>query len=253
MGRRRRHGSVPELRHRLRHRVSVRLSGRRYRFPSSNVRPLVLSLDGYLVFRRENLTKALQDIGLRPKRCLFDELASAYGQSHRAYHNADHVTECLAALRKHRHLAERPAEVEVAIWFHDAVYETRRPDNEEASARWARNYLEHEGAEESTIDRIEQLILATKSHVAESADAEILLDIDLGVLGQEPQVFEAYDENIRREYDWVPEEAYRAGRRAILQGFLARSHIYCTDDFRRAFEAQARRNLQRKLAELSDG
>ena len=203
------------------------------------------------MFRLEELTRALQQIGLQPRHCIFDELSAAYGQSHRAYHNADHVTECLAALWTYRHLAERPAEVEVAIWFHDAVYETRRSDNEEASAQWARNYLEDEAAEESTIERIEQLILATKSHVAESADAEILLDIDLAVLGQEPQVFEAYDEGIRREFAWVPEEAYREGRRAILQGFLARSHIYCTDDFRQAFEAQARRNLERKIGELS--
>ncbi len=204
-----------------------------------------------MTLHREKLTQALHQIGIEPGRDIVDQLASAYGESHRHYHNQNHISECLAALQKYKHLAERPAEIEIAIWFHDAIYDTHKGDNEEMSAKWAKQYLLDAGADETTVDRIEEMILATQSHVAKSVDAQLMLDIDLGILGQSTQVFEAYDLAIRKEYAWVPEAQYRTGRAAVLQGFLARSRIYGTEEFRSAYECKARRNLERKLNELT--
>ncbi len=96
------------------------------------------------------------------------------------------------------------------------------------------------------------MILATKSHAdIESVDARLMVDIDLAVLGQPRDEFEAYDVAIQKEYGWVPVEQYRAARAHVLSEFLQRPHIFYTDVFRQRYEATARANLQRKVEELT--
>jgi predicted metal-dependent HD superfamily phosphohydrolase len=158
--------------------------------------------------------------------------------------------ECLTHLREYRELAQRPAEIEIALWFHDAVYDTSRTDNEERSAQWAERYLSSERAERAIVSRIATMIRATEKHDPRGADAELLVDIDLGILGAATTAFEAYDQGLRREYEWVPEDAYRETRHAFLHELLARETIYRTDTFRRKYEARARRNLSGKVREL---
>ena len=69
------------------------------------------------------------------------ELEAAYEEPQRHYHTLEHLGECLALFERHRTHAERPAEVELALWFHDAVYAIGRADNEARSAEWARRAL----------------------------------------------------------------------------------------------------------------
>lgn len=62
------------------------------------------------------------------------ELLAAYSDAARAYHNLNHIADCLALFDEHRHLATNPVSMEFAIWFHDVVYDTHASDNEERSA-----------------------------------------------------------------------------------------------------------------------
>ena len=202
------------------------------------------------MFTEERLTSALSAISAEPAPYLFDQLRAMYGGPDRFYHSGQHVAECLRALDQHSSLCERPSEVEVAVWFHDAVYDSRRPDNEEKSALLAVQVLSQLSVTPGPIDRIESMILATKSHLAQDRDTQLLLDIDLGILGQPPAVFARYDEAIRKEFAWVEEEQYRNGRAAVLRGFLERSRIYKTDTFYELYEDQARSNLELRLREL---
>lgn len=202
------------------------------------------------MFQRHNLHASLEGIGVKPELDIFDELAEAYGAPSRHYHSQRHVAECLSILNEYRDLAEHPSEVEIAIWFHDAIYDTRRFDNEEMSAQWAERYLTSENANPKVIERIANLILATKTHDASCADANLLVDIDLAILGGDPAVFEAYDQAIRREFDWVPEAPYRTARIQILQAFLDRESIYKTSGFQRRYETKAQENMARKITEL---
>jgi predicted metal-dependent HD superfamily phosphohydrolase len=182
---------------------------------------------------------------------VFAKLLEAYSQPHRAYHNAGHIADCLRQFDLARAQAERPDEVEAALWFHDAVYDPRAADNEERSAAWAARALQDAGASPDAGRHVAALILATKhDREPDSHDCGLLVDVDLSILGREPEVFGAYDLAIREEYSWVPEEQYRAGRAAILEGFLRRRSIYHTDFFRVRLEAQARRNLGRLVATL---
>ncbi len=202
------------------------------------------------MFTAENLNRSLAGLGAEPVNELFGLLEAAHTETGRHYHTDIHIADCLNQFEGVRSLAARPAEVEAAIWFHDAIYDPRRTDNEERSAAWAHSVLTTAGAAVSTIERVAGHILATKTHETADPDAALLLDIDLSILGAQPQEFAAYDAAIRREYHWVADEAYRTGRAQLLRAFLARPYIYQTATFRDQYEAQARHNLNRKLEEL---
>lgn len=181
---------------------------------------------------------------------LYNQLVAAYSERHRHYHTLQHLRECLAHLDAAAALARRPAEVELALWFHDAVYDPRRQDNEEQSAAWARRAVLAAGCSEEVADRVAGLVLATRAHEATSddPDTQVLLDIDLAILGSAPARFAEYERQIRAEYAHVPEPDFRAGRARLLVGFLARPHLYATAPYRDALEARARANLQQALA-----
>lgn len=202
------------------------------------------------MFTEENLQRAFADLGGACPPGLFDRLAEAYTEPGRYYHTSMHVEACLQQFDQVRVLASAPAEIELAIWFHDAIYEPRAQDNEERSAEWAVSELRSAGCSEASVGAVRSLVLATKSHQPGSKDEALLVDIDLGVLGAPSHDFERYDAEVRLEYQWVPIEQYREARRKVLQGFLARDSIYHTEVFRNRLEAQARRNLSAKLADL---
>jgi predicted metal-dependent HD superfamily phosphohydrolase len=149
-------------------------------------------------------------------------------------------------------LARHPAEVEMAIWFHDAVHDPLRQDNEERSAAWAASSLAARGAHEDVVARVTALVLATK-HRAEppDGDAVILVDLDLAILGAAPERFDEYERQVRAEYAVVPVTLFRRERQRVLEEFIARPAIYGTAPMHDAREAQARENLARSIAQLS--
>ena len=183
---------------------------------------------------------------------LMNQLVAAWGERHRHYHTLQHLRECLAHFEAASMLARRPAEVELALWFHDAVYDPRRGDNEERSADWARDSVRAAGCERQIADRVHALVMATQTHVvdADDPDARLLADIDLAILGSAPARFDEYERQVRREYAHVSDDEWRTGRAKVLQSFLARPRIYATDAYRDALEARARDNLTRSLIAL---
>lgn len=182
-------------------------------------------------------------------------LRAAYDEPHRAYHTAAHIDACLrlAEERTVRALAEHPAEVEAALWFHDAVYDTHASDNEERSARWAEQALGAAGVAPEVVARVASHVRATKDHEPDSQDGELVVDIDLSILGEAPAVFARFEEEIRREYAWVDAPLYAAGRARVLARFRDRPFIYRTPLFRERYEAQARANLDASIALLTPG
>lgn len=203
-----------------------------------------------MTFTEESLAQSLASIGVDHSGGLFASLADAYAEPHRHYHNAEHVSACLGLLQEYRETAERLHEIAVAMCFHDAVYDTRRGDNEELSAQWAAKFLTTAGADAARVDRIRNHILATKTHIADSSDTVLMIDIDLAILGVDEDRFEDYDSAIRREYHWVPEDEYRNARAAVLGTFLDRDTIYRQPVIHNRFEQPARANLSRKIDEL---
>ncbi len=175
----------------------------------------------------------------------FDRLLKAYDEPHRSYHTRQHLEECIGHFSRVVDLAHHPGEVEIALWFHDAVYDLQGADNERRSAEWALEALSQAGAGDAVKARVHALIMATlHDAVPTEADQQLLVDIDLAILGATPARFKAYDRQVAIEYSWVPRDLYEVKRREVLNGFLARPHIYSTEHFRTELEAQARINLQ---------
>jgi len=181
----------------------------------------------------------------------FAALVAHYSAPHRAYHNLAHILDCLDQFTPARHLAHDATTVEMAVWYHDAIYDPRAKDNEERSADLAASVADELSLPVSFKQTVNALILATKKHDASlTRDAAVLVDVDLSILGRAPHRFDEYEHQIRQEYDWVPADAFAAGRSAVLETFLARPAIYNTELFRTKCEHQARENLKRSIQRL---
>ncbi len=181
----------------------------------------------------------------------YQEVVSLYSQPHRHYHNIRHIAECLAEFDSTRCLARQPLAVELAIWFHDVVYDTRAPDNEEKSAELAKQRIAASGGSADLCISVTALILATKTHdPGTHPDAPLLVDVDLSILGQTAGRFQEYEAQIRREYEWVPHATFAAKRAEILEHFLARERLYSTEHFFTTYEARARTNLLDSVQKL---
>lgn len=177
---------------------------------------------------------------------LFAQLMAAYAEPQRHYHTLQHLGECLALFDDARTLAAHPAEVELALWFHDAIYDIRGHDNERRSADWARDALRDAGAPTDAAQRVHDLVMATRhTAVPSGRDEQLLVDIDLSILGAARARFDEYEQQIRKEYAYVPGFLFRRKRREILKGFLDRPAIYSTPHFHDMLEARARDNLRR--------
>lgn len=187
------------------------------------------------------------------------ELSALYRAKDRHYHNLAHIQAMLALAGDYRASLHDPEAVETAIWFHDAIYDSRAKDNETRSAALAETKLA-DRANAERMKRIAAMISATATHELRSLqshgdenfvrDAAFFLDIDLAILGAAPDAFDAYEQAVRQEYGWVEEPMWRAGRGAVLKTFLARPHIFNTEEFRQRFEPQARQNMARSLRAL---
>jgi predicted metal-dependent HD superfamily phosphohydrolase len=195
--------------------------------------------------------RCFRDVGLVPPEGQFAEIEAHYREPHRAYHTFRHLAECFLTLNR-LHDARAPGAVGIALWFHDAIYDTRRSDNEAESAVYARRVLLRAGASEPVIEAVSEMILATR-HDGQPAtqDAQLVVDVDLSILGAGQARFAQYEEQVRREYAWVEESVYCRARIAILEGFLQRRHIFSTQRFRDALEAPARENLRQSIDALS--
>jgi predicted metal-dependent HD superfamily phosphohydrolase len=177
----------------------------------------------------------------------FSDLVDRYGEAGRHYHTAVHIAAVLDTFESSGNVG--PA-LQLAAWYHDAIYNSRMADNEERSADLARTELAGLGLPPEMIAETARLIVLTKTHRAALDDesGQRLIDADLSILGPPPRVYDRYADAIRREYAWVAEADYRAGRTRVLEGFLARPRLYFL--LTRA-EQPARENLRRELKSLA--
>ena len=186
---------------------------------------------------------------------IYEKLVGMYTEGHRAYHTLEHISSCLKEFDSVKGMFVHPDEAEIALWFHDAVYDTRRSDNEERSAELAYGAAIQNGLPWQSADRISGLILATKhDRNATYNDSKFVVDIDLSILGMPERIFDSYESAIRREYSWVAIDAFRKARLAILRSFLSETGgIYSTEVFRERYEQQAVANLSRSISRLEQG
>lgn len=194
---------------------------------------------------------------MEPPKHLLKTLKGRYAEPQRHYHTWDHIT---ALLEHFGSIASDLNDPEATLWalyWHDAVYDPSRSDNEDVSADLL--LTEAEGLlNKASLMRAVRIIRATKQHIvpdeisgSDRHDLQLFLDIDLSILGASESVFETYENNIRKEYAFVPEAVYFQARSTILAGFLKRDRLYFSDYFYNKWERTARGNLERSIARLT--
>ena len=220
---------------------------------SLNPAPL-LKRQAKMVIDSQTLDEAWQQVWqtLAPNQAMPDlqTVLNAYAQPQRHYHTTQHLQECLLWWQRCQNHMQAPAEVALALFYHDIVYDPKRSDNELQSANTMLAHLQAYLPEAST-ERIYRWILATAHHGqqttlsdADDADLKWVLDIDLGILSADAERFQEYERQIRMEYRHVPLLIYRCKRRQILRDFAQTEYLYHTDFFRQQLEKVAKANLQ---------
>jgi predicted metal-dependent HD superfamily phosphohydrolase len=203
---------------------------------------------------------AWSSLGRNPPADLQAELMTAWSEPHRHYHDQRHLRECLALWARWREHSPHAGEVAIALWFHDSIYDTQASSNELNSAAWAARSLVRAGADSDTAQRVHDLVMATQhgftqetapAALGSNLDAQLLVDIDLSILGSPAERFERYDQDVRKEYAWVPGFRYQEARAQVLQSFLDRPRLYHGPQAVQLLEAQARINLAAAQSRLA--
>lgn len=189
-----------------------------------------------------------------PNNNYFEDIIQHYSEPNRAYHNQKHILNSLKEfdLIKNKDHNLKFGTVEMAIWYHDVIYDVSANDNEEKSAKYAKLKCEEMNLPKAFIEDVQSLILATKhNNLNVSQNAKYLMDIDLVSLGKPADIFDKYDDQIFTEYSSVySKEDYQKGRAEFFKSMLDRPFIYSTKYFQDKYEEQARENLNRSYTKL---
>lgn len=181
---------------------------------------------------------------------LREDLLARWSETHRKHHNVAHLHEVLdaiGAVADDGVAFDREA-VELAAWFHDAIYEIGRDDNEDRSAELARELLDASPIR----DEVARLVLVTKGHQVDAGDvnAAVLSDADLSVLGSVPARYQQYAAAVRQEYAAVPDDVFKPARAQLLSALLD-GPIFHTGPGLDRWEEQARRNVGEEITRLT--
>ncbi|MBU3845386.1 MAG: hypothetical protein H9855_00125 [Candidatus Acinetobacter avistercoris] len=182
---------------------------------------------------------------------IYTLLNDAYSESQRYYHQQQHIVECLQLYHQIKHLLNDSLAVEIAIWFHDVVYDPKAKDNELLSAELMKQYCQ-DFLSEAQLEKVYHWIIATQKHLpSDDTDLNTLLDIDLAILGSQSDRFAEYEKQIKLEYAWVNAATYLNKRSEVLSDFYQMQPIYQTFYIQEKFEQRAKANLQ-SFVELNE-
>ncbi|QKW08301.1 hypothetical protein HUT18_19920 [Streptomyces sp. NA04227] len=184
-----------------------------------------------------------------------EDLLARWAEPQRRYHTTDHLVAVLAHIDVLAPFAENAELVRLAAWFHDAVYHPDRAHNEDRSARLAERALPEAGLSTPDTAEVARLVRLTVGHDPEPGDrnGEVLCDADLAILASSPEAYAVYAAAVREEYAFVPEDAFRDGRAAILDQLLTLPRLFRTEYGAAHWEEAARRNLRGELDLLRAG
>lgn len=183
---------------------------------------------------------------------LWKEIREHYSAAGRYYHTLDHLAAMFDIITAYEDGLEHKEAVWFAVWFHDIIYNSKRSDNEEQSAVFAREALHKLKVPEEVTAKAAAMILMTKTHTSSHGefDVALFLDADLAVLGSEREEYDRYRKAVRKEYSQYPGILYKAGRKKVLRHFLDLDFIYKTKEMRAKLEEKARGNLAWELEQL---
>lgn len=184
---------------------------------------------------------------------LYDRLYFEYSAWSRLYHNLSHVYSLLRLSEQYRSKLNNPFVVDLAIWFHDIVYDASNKDNELQSAILFEDLM-RPFIEKEVVEMVRSLILSTYGHkplIPDGNDHQFFLDFDLSILASDQETYRIYSDAIREEYKSLFSFlVYNGGRKKVLHAFLDRKMLYFSEHFRSNCEAMARQNLKWEILYL---
>lgn len=183
----------------------------------------------------------------------YEEILRNYSEKERHYHGLSHLKSLFSLAEEYKeHIVDFEI-VAFSIFYHDIIYKAWKKDNEEQSAIFATKELSKLNLPKEKIERIKNLILATKKHksISDNFDDNFFLDIDLAILGTDENTYNEYTKKVREEYAFVPFFMYKSGRKKVLESILESENIYKTELIKNRFEEQARKNILTEIKALS--
>ncbi len=208
---------------------------------------------GPKLLKKQRFTQVWQRAGGTAPNAVqvFAELCNRYGASGRHYHTARHICQCLRQLDSARTVIPHPDYVEVAVWFHDAVYDAKAKDNEDRSARLFLGLsADLPGAARQAIST---LILATvHPNEPSCGDQRYIVDIDLSSFGLPWVEFLRDSRDVRAEFPHLSNDLFLTGQGSFLRHLTGRKNFFLTNFFRNRLESQARDNIRRYLNIMED-
>ena len=185
-------------------------------------------------------------------RTVFHRVHAAWAAEHRRYHTVEHLVDCLRDVDRSSAPPDLADRAELALWYHDVIYEPYAHDNEERSAQLLEQDAQLMGIPSAVAAEAAGLVRATAhaSGSPEQADAatDLVLDIDLSILGKDTLRFMDYEYAVEEEYAPPSIPAFRTARGRFLASMLARPHIFRSEAFRARYETPARAQLAALLA-----
>lgn len=180
------------------------------------------------------------------------DLLARWTEPRRAYHGVDHLRAVLAVIDENADRAADPAAVRLAAWFHDAVYDPLRMDNEEASALLAEATLPELGVQPNRVAEVARLVRLTASHdpVPGDRNGGLLVDADLAILASPPETYRAYTLAVRCEYAHLDDATFAVGRTGVLNNLLGLTRLFHTPTLRERWEDLARQNVAHELRSI---
>lgn len=194
-----------------------------------------------------------QRLNISNNQNFFNDITNHYSETHRHYHTLNHINFCLQELEPVKNSLHNPEAVELAIWFHDIIYTIGQNNNEDKSAKLAREFCKKNGLSSSFTEQIETHVLATK-HISPGSDldSQYLADIDMAILGQSSDIFDEYENQIYQEYSTLYSKSdYQKGRKNFFE-IVLKNPIYSTDYFKNKYQQSAENNIKRIIANLQN-
>ena len=181
---------------------------------------------------------------------VFDEIDTLYREPHRRYHTAAHIEHCLRQLDLAVSRMDEPEAVEMALWFHDAIYDIPTEENELRSAELFAARADGRGSEQFR-SKVHRLIMVT-THRAPPAtlDESFIVDIDLSSFGLPWEEFLRDSRAVRAEFARATDAEFYPRQKKFLESLAARPAFCFTEFFRDRHEARALKNIERLCAKL---
>lgn len=187
----------------------------------------------------------------------FEEIVSSYSEPHRHYHNLNHLNHMFHELESCEADSRNIITNEMlwAVWYHDIVYKSGAKNNEKRSAIKAEESMRKLGIQQSNIDKVVSLILATENHQIKTDDIEaiLFLDADMAILGSETEGYSEYCRAVRKEHSNIPNFLFKRGRKKFLVTVLKQGSIFVNSYFKNKYERIARENMQSELFFFNNG